>query len=104
MVPGAMDVMSHAARALAGGQPPPVIYADRGYPRGVAWDDLVYEPPLPHVPVRPILCTKYCTAAYWISSTAARRLCCLLGSQGPTGWMPSDDFMSVAAGVHRGLR
>merc|ERR1711904_175782 len=93
-----------AVKALRFGSPPPAIFCDRGYPRGVSWEDLVYEPPLPTVPARPILSTKYCTAAYWLSRDAARGLLCFLGANSPCGWMPSDDFISVAAGVHRGLR
>lgn len=102
--PQAFEVWERAAAALADEQPPAVVYADRGWPRALAWEDLEYEPLLPHAPARRILCTKYCTAAYWISRGAARQLLFFAKTRAGGGWLPSDDLMSVAAGVHLGLR
>jgi len=104
MAPYAFDIMRQAATSLVNTWPPPVIYADRGWPRALSWEDLEYEPVLPLVPARRILCTKYCTAAYWISRSAARQLLRFMQVRSPCGWLPSDDFMSVAGGVHLGLQ
>jgi len=104
MAPHAFEVMCRAAAALADASPPVVIYADRGWPRALSWEDLEYEPLLPHAPARRILCTKYCTAAYWVSRGAARRLLRFAQMRAGGGWLPSDDLMSVAGGVHLGLR
>jgi len=104
LAPHAFEVMARAADALADSSPPAVIYADRGWPRALSWEDLEYEPLLPHAPARRILCTKYCTAAYWISRGAARLLLRFVQMRSGGGWLPSDDLMSVAAGVHLGLR
>jgi len=104
MAPYTFEVMRKAATALMGIRPPPMIFGDRGWPRAISWEDLEYEPQLPYASARRILCTKYCLAAYWISRGAARVLLRLLEARGSGGWLPSDDLVSIAAGVHLGLR